>query len=35
VLVGRESDAEVAAVRDDVLALCGKFTPYPGLAARG
>ena len=33
VLVGRESDAEVAAVRDDVQALCGKFTPYPGLAA--
>jgi glycine hydroxymethyltransferase len=35
VLVGRESEAELAAVRDDVQALCGKFTPYPGLAARG
>src|SRR6185295_8611144 len=29
VLVGREDDAELAAVRDDVLALCSKFTPYP------
>ena len=35
VLVGRDSEAEIAAVRDDVVALCGKFTPYPGLAARG
>jgi glycine hydroxymethyltransferase len=29
VLVGREDDAELAAVRDDVVALCSKFTPYP------
>ena len=29
VLTGREDDAEVAAVRDDVVALCSKFTPYP------
>jgi glycine hydroxymethyltransferase len=29
VLVGRADDAEVAAVRDEVLALCSKFTPYP------
>jgi glycine hydroxymethyltransferase len=28
-LVGREDDAELAAVRDDVVALCSKFTPYP------
>jgi glycine hydroxymethyltransferase len=27
-LVGREDDAEVASVRDDVLALCSKFPPY-------
>ncbi len=29
VLVGRDDDNEIAAVRDDVLALCSKFTPYP------
>jgi glycine hydroxymethyltransferase len=29
VLVGREDDAEIAAVRDAVVALCSKFTPYP------
>ncbi|MGH9273023.1 MAG: serine hydroxymethyltransferase [Acidimicrobiales bacterium] len=29
VLVGREDDAEIAAVRDEVVALCSKFTPYP------
>jgi glycine hydroxymethyltransferase len=29
VLVGRDDDAEIAAVRDDVVALCSKFTPYP------
>ncbi len=29
-LVGREDETEVAAVRDEVLALCSKFTPYPG-----
>ena len=29
VLVGRDDAAELAAVRDDVLALCSKFTPYP------
>jgi glycine hydroxymethyltransferase len=28
-LVGREDEAELGAVRDDVLALCSKFTPYP------
>jgi glycine hydroxymethyltransferase len=28
-LVGREDEAELAAVRDDVVALCSKFTPYP------
>jgi glycine hydroxymethyltransferase len=28
-LVGREDEAEVAAVRDEVLALCSKFEPYP------
>ena len=28
-LVGREDDAELAAVKDDVLALCSKFAPYP------
>jgi glycine hydroxymethyltransferase len=28
-LVGREDAAELAAVKDDVLALCSKFTPYP------
>jgi glycine hydroxymethyltransferase len=29
VLVGREDEAEVAAVRDEVVALCSKFAPYP------
>ncbi|HEY8547193.1 MAG TPA: serine hydroxymethyltransferase [Acidimicrobiales bacterium] len=29
VLVGREDDAEIAAVRDEVVALCSKFAPYP------
>ncbi len=28
-LVGREDEAEVAAVRDEVVALCSKFEPYP------
>jgi glycine hydroxymethyltransferase len=28
-LVGREDEAEVAAVRDEVVALCSKFAPYP------
>jgi len=29
VLVGRGDDAEVAAVRDEVMALCSKYAPYP------
>lgn len=29
VLVGREDPAEIDAVRQEVLALCGQFTPYP------
>ena len=29
VLVGREDEGEVAAVRDEVVALCSKFAPYP------
>jgi glycine hydroxymethyltransferase len=29
VLVGRDDEAEVAAVRDEVTALCSKFAPYP------
>jgi glycine hydroxymethyltransferase len=29
VLVGRQDEAELAAVRDEVVALCSKFTPYP------
>ena len=28
VLVGRDDEAELAAVRDEVVALCSKFTPY-------
>ena len=28
-LVGRQDEAEVAAVRDEVVALCSKFAPYP------
>ena len=36
-LVGREDDAELAAVQDEVLALCSKFAPYPSghLSAAG
>ncbi|HET6832410.1 MAG TPA: serine hydroxymethyltransferase [Acidimicrobiales bacterium] len=30
VLTHREDDAAVAAIRDEVLALCSKFAPYPG-----
>jgi glycine hydroxymethyltransferase len=29
VLAGRDDDAEVAAVRDEVMALCSKYAPYP------
>jgi glycine/serine hydroxymethyltransferase len=29
-LVGREDESEVSAVRDEVVALCSKFAPYPG-----
>jgi glycine hydroxymethyltransferase len=29
VLVGRQDDAEIAAARDEVTALCSKFVPYP------
>jgi glycine hydroxymethyltransferase len=29
VLVHRDDDAAVAAVRDEVVALCSKFAPYP------
>jgi glycine hydroxymethyltransferase len=29
VLVGRNDDSEVAAVRDEVAALCSKYAPYP------
>jgi glycine hydroxymethyltransferase len=29
VLVGREDESEVAAVRDEVAALCSKYAPYP------
>jgi glycine hydroxymethyltransferase len=29
VLAGREDDAEIAAVRDEVVALSSKFAPYP------
>src|SRR5690606_21238151 len=28
-LDGREDESEIAAVRDEVRALCGKFEPYP------
>jgi glycine hydroxymethyltransferase len=28
-LRSHEDDAELAAVRDDVITLCSKFTPYP------
>ncbi|MGH3308328.1 MAG: serine hydroxymethyltransferase [Nocardioides sp.] len=28
-LVGRDDEVEVAAVRDEVVALCSKFAPYP------
>jgi glycine hydroxymethyltransferase len=30
VLANREDEAELAAVRDEVVALCSKFAPYPG-----
>jgi len=30
VLAHREDEAELAAVRDEVMALCSKFAPYPG-----
>jgi glycine hydroxymethyltransferase len=30
VLTRREDEAAVAAIRDEVLALCSKFAPYPG-----
>ena len=33
-LRGREDEAEIAAVRDEVAALCSKFAPYPGLTYR-
>jgi glycine/serine hydroxymethyltransferase len=29
VLVGRDDESEVAAVRDEVGALCSKYAPYP------
>jgi glycine/serine hydroxymethyltransferase len=29
VLVGRDDDAEVRAVRDEISTLCSKFQPYP------
>lgn len=29
VLMGRDDEAEVAAVRDEVMALCSKYAPYP------
>ena len=28
-LVGRDDEAELAAIRDEVVALCSKFAPYP------
>ncbi len=30
VLVGRADEGELASVKDDVVALCSKFAPYPG-----
>jgi glycine hydroxymethyltransferase len=33
VLVGRDDEAELAAVKAEVQALCGRFAPYPELAA--
>ena len=33
VLVGRDDDDEIAAVRSDVATLCAKFEPYPELAS--
>jgi glycine hydroxymethyltransferase len=30
VLRGRNDEGEIAAVREDVVTLCSKFTPYPG-----
>ncbi|MGH9211604.1 MAG: serine hydroxymethyltransferase [Acidimicrobiales bacterium] len=32
VLTHREDEAEIAAVRDEVVALCSKYAPYPALA---
>jgi glycine hydroxymethyltransferase len=29
VLAGRDDDSEIAAVRDEVMALCSKYAPYP------
>jgi glycine hydroxymethyltransferase len=29
VLVGREDAAQIAAVREEVVALCDRFVPYP------
>ena len=34
-LRGRDDEAALAAVRDDVLELCAGFPPYPGLVAGG
>jgi hypothetical protein len=28
-LVGREDEDELTAVKDEVVALCSKFAPYP------
>jgi len=33
VLTHRDDENEVAAVRDDVMALCSKYTPYPELSS--
>jgi hypothetical protein len=33
VLVGRDDEAELAAVRHEVRELCGRFAPYPGMTA--
>ena len=34
-LRGRDDDATIEGVRDDVANLCSKFTPYPELSASG
>jgi len=34
-LRGRDDEGELAAVRADVLELCGRFPPYPGLGRAG